>query len=146
MFLKGKLKPLDYCCIFFFAACLFISFFRIFIFHSSGAGTVVVSSGEDEWVFPMDSDRTVRIPGCIGVTEISVSRGGVQVLDSPCQNKLCMSSGVIKSPGEFIACVPNRVFIRIASGAEKSPPDGGEKGVPGGGILKEEEQPDIISY
>lgn len=145
MFLKGKLKPLDYCCIIFFAVCLLVSFFRIFVFRSSGAGTVVVSSGKDEWVFPLDSDRRVKIPGSIGITEIALSQGGVQVLDSPCKNKLCMGSGVIKSPGEFIACVPNRVFIRIASGAEKSPPGGGEKKVTGGEFSKEE-LPDIISY
>lgn len=136
---------MDYCCIVFFAVGLFVSFFRVFVFPSSGTGTVVVSSGNGEWIFPLDSERTVKIPGAMGVTEIAVSASGVQVLDSPCQNKLCMSSGVIKSPGEFIACVPNRVFIRISSGAEKPSPDEAGEDVSGYGFSKEKE-PDIISY
>lgn len=130
---------------FFFAACLFVSFFRVFGSSGSGTVAVVVSSGKDEWVFPLDSGRTVEIPGYMGVTEIAVSPGGVQVLDSPCQNKLCMSSGIINSPGEFIACVPNRVFIRITSGEEAPPLNGAENEVPGHGFSGEE-QPDIISY
>lgn len=134
------MKLLDYGSLFLFAAGLFFASFPLFYKDRHDTGMLVISSGSKEWIFPLDIRDTVEIPGDMGITKISISREGVEVLDSPCKNKLCVLSGQIKHPGEYIACIPNRVFIFIDSPKEQ------KKGINLPDLDNGELSPDIISY
>ena len=68
-------------------------------------------------IYPLDEDRTIEALGPLGATEIHIAKGGVFVHDSPCTNKVCIAMGTIRTTGQFVACLPNRVFVRITGGA-----------------------------
>jgi hypothetical protein len=83
---------------------------------SSGAPAVHLRGPRQEWIFPLDSDRTVAVPGPLGDTVVQIRQGQARVLSSPCPEKICVRSGAIARPGQWIACLPNRVFIDIQAG------------------------------
>lgn len=77
-------------------------------------------------LYPLDEDRVIQAHGPLGITTIHVAQEKVWVHDSPCTNKVCIAMGVIHETGQFVACLPNQVFVRI-TGGEPSPeaPDAG---------------------
>jgi hypothetical protein len=83
--------------------------------YATGGGTpaVHVRGPRQEWIFPLDSERTVAVPGPLGDTVVQIRQAQVRVLSSPCPEKICVRSGAIARPGQWIACLPNRVFIDI---------------------------------
>jgi hypothetical protein len=66
-----------------------------------------------EWVYPLGSDRTVTVSGPLGDTVVEIRGGQARVLSSPCAEKLCVRSGAIARPGQWVACLPNRVFLDV---------------------------------
>lgn len=50
-----------------------------------------------------------------GYDLLQISEFGIQVLDSDCPLKICMTYGTINKPGEIIVCLPNRMLIEIKS-------------------------------
>ena len=68
---------------------------------------------EKQWIYPLDSETTLRVAGPLGETEVVITDGAVQVISSPCPEKICIKTGRISKPGQWIACLPNRVFISI---------------------------------
>lgn len=44
---------------------------------------------------------------------IEVSPGGICFVKSSCRDKTCTRAGVLASPGDFAACLPNKVAIKI---------------------------------
>jgi hypothetical protein len=64
-------------------------------------------------VFPLDGARRVSVPGPLGDTVVEIAEGSARVLSSPCAEKTCVKSGRISRPGQWIACLPNRVFVEI---------------------------------
>lgn len=55
---------------------------------------------------------SVDVPGSIGSTKLKINNGKVFVSDSPCRQKLCKIMSHI-SGNKTIACVPNKVLIKI---------------------------------
>ena len=67
----------------------------------------------------LDTDRTIEIPGPLGITTVRIADSEVFVEDSPCRDKLCVQASPLKKPGEWNACMPNKIFIRISEGQEQ---------------------------
>lgn len=90
---------------------------------SQGAGVQVVVSSEDNILFvaPLNQDRLVELSGPLGITRLQISSGAARVLSSPCAQKICIGMGQVRHSGDLLACVPNRLVIRIegeAAGSE----------------------------
>jgi hypothetical protein len=85
----------------------------------AGQRVVVVQGGKTLFVAPLDSKRTVSLPGPLGETRLAIDEGTVCVLNSPCPHKICMGSGSVSRAGELLACVPNRLLIRIEGEARE---------------------------
>jgi hypothetical protein len=117
MRIKIFIKPLDIIAI--FTALLAAGTFSIYAYGSSQeGGMVIIKSSENEWVYPLDADKILQIEGPLGDTEIHISDGKAWVADSPCRDKICTSSAPISKSGQWIACMPNRIFIRVESADE----------------------------
>ena len=86
---------------------------------------VFISSGDKEWIFPVKTNKTIEIPGPIGNTIIEISNKGVKIKDSPCPNKLCIKEGIIKNQGQYIACLPNKIIVKIQGSEEGEETDAG---------------------
>ena len=80
----------------------------------TGGNTVEIISGEDVvGVYSLDEDRTLNIKGPLGVTVVEIDEGEVRVKSSPCPQKVCMDMGPRGHEGGVIACVPNKVVVKV---------------------------------
>ena len=81
--------------------------------NGSDASLVRIDAAGRQWIYPIDQNEQLFIPGPLGRTEVVIEDGHVHVPDSPCTNKICVSTGRIQRTGQWIICLPNDVFIRI---------------------------------
>jgi hypothetical protein len=80
-----------------------------------------VALAEQQWIFPLDAQTTLRVPGPLGETVVVIEEGSVRVVSSPCPEKICIKTGRISKPGQWIACLPNRIFISIRGRRSEQP-------------------------
>jgi hypothetical protein len=78
-----------------------------------GTTRAVIQAPGGTWIYALDRDVDVRVDGPVGPTVISIHAGGIRVEAASCRDKVCVAMGTISRPGAWIACLPNRLFIRI---------------------------------
>ena len=61
----------------------------------------------------LSEDRLIPVEGPLGVTEVLIEKGKAHIRHSPCNNKICIKSGDIQYADRLIACIPNRVVVRV---------------------------------
>ncbi|MDR2785144.1 MAG: NusG domain II-containing protein [Treponema sp.] len=74
---------------------------------------VLVRSSGESWVYPVDAEETIEVPGPLGITVVEIKDMRVHVLSSPCANQTCVAAGHIDSGGQWVACLPNKVFVMV---------------------------------
>ncbi|MDR0759008.1 MAG: NusG domain II-containing protein [Treponema sp.] len=74
---------------------------------------VVINGSGREWVFPLDADETVAVPGPLGNTIVRIQDNQAWVESSPCTNQVCVAAGHVHQRGEWVACLPNNVFLMV---------------------------------
>lgn len=87
--------------------------------HTQGAEVVVEQDGVVRFVAPLDRPARAEIPGPYGKTVVEVRDGAAVVVSATCPERLCMAMGSIRRQGDVIACLPNRVLVRIAGKARE---------------------------
>jgi hypothetical protein len=112
-----KLRPVDYII---FLLSLFIIFLSsVFsIQHNKGELSAVIEASGKNYIYPVSENNTITVTGPVGKTVISINDNQVYISDSDCRDKICLSMGKLSKPGQWAACLPNRVFVRIIT---KSP-------------------------
>lgn len=80
---------------------------------AEGAPMVLVETDEDRWIYPLDGDQTIEFPGSLGNMVVKIHGGMVDVSEAPCRDKLCVQAKPLKASGDWVACLPGRVFIRV---------------------------------
>ncbi len=105
-------RPLDYLAIGFsimlvVGAALFAYGNRI------AASEVSIQSDEGTFLYPLDQPRRVGVRGPLGETFVRIEDGRARVDESPCRDKICIAAGALRMTGEWSACLPNRVFVRV---------------------------------
>jgi len=85
-------------------------------------GSSVRIEGADgfELVLPLDRPAVETVPGPLGPTLVEISDGTVRVLESSCPRGHCVRMGSIRTPGQTVVCVPNRVVVTIEGDAPPS--------------------------
>ena len=86
--------------------------------RAAGEAVLLVESDQGRWLYPLDEDREIIIPGLLGDTIIHIHDHGVDVVESPCRDKICVNAGLLENPGDWTACLPNRVFIQVTGREE----------------------------
>ena len=93
---------------------LAISGFSVYAYAGRNkSGDVVIEAAGVQWIYPLNVDRTEAIKGPRGDTIVVIREGKAFVEDSPCPDKLCVHMPAISQPGQWIACLPNGVFVRV---------------------------------
>ncbi len=77
---------------------------------------VQVESEEGTFVYALSQQVQASVEGPIGHTHFEVVDGRVRVTESPCRDQICVAGGWIGRTGEWVACLPNRVFVRVVAG------------------------------
>jgi hypothetical protein len=86
----------------------------LIIFSDSGSQLYAEINGKTgEWIESIDSHKEILVPGPLGVTHVHIEDEKVWIDDSPCDNKLCIAMGKIWLVHQWVACLPNEVFVRI---------------------------------
>jgi hypothetical protein len=81
--------------------------------NRSSAARLVIQGREGRWVYPLERSARVDIAGPLGTTTVELQDKRVRVLASPCANQSCIASGVIHRRGQWLACLPNGVFVSV---------------------------------
>jgi len=74
---------------------------------------VLIEGYGNKWVFPLDAEETIEVPGPLGNTVVRISGNNAWVESSPCENQICVAAGRLHTHGEFAACLPNMVLVMI---------------------------------
>ncbi|MGA2545163.1 MAG: NusG domain II-containing protein [Rectinemataceae bacterium] len=107
-----RLKPLDI--VIAIAAVGVIAFTAVVAYGPGGGQASAVLTGKGgEWVYPLSVDRVIRVAGPLGDTIVEIQNGAIRIKDSPCPNKTCIAAGSIERTGQWLACLPNQVMVRI---------------------------------
>ena len=104
--------PLDRLLILLLAA-LAVALWLWLLPRMEGERVVVERDGKVLYTAPLDEAREALLPGPLGDTRLAIREGKVCVLEASCPHKVCMGMGEIGRAGELLACVPNRLVIRI---------------------------------
>lgn len=88
--------------------------FRI-AYKSGGRGhtQLLVQTPDGVYAYDMSKDRIIDAKGALGISRIEIKAGKARFLESPCRNKTCVQCAPVSRQDEWIACLPNKVFIRI---------------------------------
>ena len=87
-----------------------------FVFaYSSGdeSAELNIKNEKNIWVYPLDAADTISIPGPLGETIVEIGEGRAQIIFSPCKNQSCVTMGQVYLPGQWSACLPNKVLLYV---------------------------------
>jgi hypothetical protein len=94
-----------------------ILFFSLRVYRPAQAAARVLVEGEGRrWEFPLDAAETIRVAGPLGDTVVELRGSRARVISSPCANQICTAAGGIRRHGQWIACLPNKVMVRVEAG------------------------------
>ena len=60
-------------------------------------------------------EASFSIPGVPKVVFHQYADGSIAFIKSDCPDKICIRSGRLKNAGQFAACLPNKVMLKIVS-------------------------------
>jgi len=110
--MKLPVKIPDILIILLAAGVTFFSAFRAYV-KPQGLARVLIRGQESEWLFPVDAEETVIVPGPLGDTVVRIHENRAWVESSPCENQTCVASGLLARQGQWAACLPNNVLLII---------------------------------
>jgi len=82
---------------------------------------LIIQGKNESWIYPVNQTVHIDIPGPLGNTTVVLKDGKAEIVSSPCANQTCVSSPSIQKKGQWIACLPNAVFVRVDSSSAKKP-------------------------
>lgn len=113
-----RLRLLDFLAI--FGSLIVVGAFSVYAYTGGEKNpNVIIEASGQQWIYPLREDRQVTVSGPLGDELIDIRDGKAFVETSPCPNKICILQGKISRPGQWIACLPNKIFIRISGRAER---------------------------
>lgn len=66
--------------------------------------------------YSLAQDRSIDVPGPLGVSRVVIEHGQVRFTQSPCRNQYCVHQGWLQHAGEVAVCLPNRVSVELLGG------------------------------
>ena len=114
-----RLLPLDYVVAAVVLCACAVSLLLTFR-SADGEPLVYITTQSDEYVYALTDAVTLTLSGPVGETEIAITDGAVRVVRSPGREQICVNKEEISRHGEWLICLPNQIFIRIAAAAADS--------------------------
>jgi len=87
---------------------------RLWFGASDGIRAEIIYRGEVAGVIYLDEKGYFSIPQLPQI-EFLAEDGAVAFIRSDCPDQVCVNTGWIRIPGDFAACLPNEVLLRIAT-------------------------------
>jgi hypothetical protein len=113
----GLFKPGDW-----FIAALAFGFCAISFPLAWQAGiaekAVIKRGGEVFAELDLARNRSIEVPGPLGITIVAVDKRRVRVVSDPGPRQYCVRQGWLARPGEIAICAPNQVSVQVQGGKE----------------------------
>jgi hypothetical protein len=110
---KPPLKPFDFLVVAAAVALTSFSAFSVYARPKASQQVIIQGASGRAWVYPLDAEEMVAVPGPLGNTVVRIHGRRAWVESSPCDNQTCVAAGHITAEGEWVACLPNNVFLLI---------------------------------
>ena len=75
--------------------------------------------GELFEIIPLQSSSQIPINTSLGHNVVGLEPDGARMIFADCRSQDCVHMGTITRPGQLIACLPNRVMIRLEGSARE---------------------------
>lgn len=110
-----RLRLLDYVAL--VVSILAVVSVSLFAYGTDAAPDAVsIQSDDGEYLYPLDDSRELLVEGPLGHTHVVIQDSRVRITESPCRDKICIAAGWLEHTGEWTACLPNRIFVRVEGG------------------------------
>ncbi|MDT8423931.1 MAG: NusG domain II-containing protein [Desulfuromonadales bacterium] len=97
--------------------CVF--FLSLRSFRAAGVHLIVEQNNQVTYKLALDTDRVINLDGPLGPSNIVIEDGAVRFIASPCPNQVCIGMGCASKSGDLLACVPNRLLLRITGRSDR---------------------------
>ena len=81
--------------------------------EGAGDPVVLIEASGTRWIYPLGEVRRLTLNGPLGPESIAIEDGAAFTEDCTCADRVCHRQGRISKPGQWIACVPNKLFLRV---------------------------------
>lgn len=86
--------------------------------RETGAEVVVSVDGTELCRLPLSEDAEFLIGGGEQQNLLVISGGEAHIAEASCPDHVCVKSGGVSFSGQTIVCLPNKVVVSIAGGAD----------------------------
>lgn len=100
-------------------ACALLSLPLTRAMTKAGRFVQIETDGQVFRVVDLAADQIIEVPGPLGVTVVEIRDKAVLITASPCPEKICIRSGRMRVTGQLLACLPNKVVIRLIGDDEQ---------------------------
>ncbi len=111
----------DWCIVVFSLACVFL--LGVFAWRGSSSARkkpyVEITTSKGTFLYQLEQQRSISIDGPLGKTVVVIDKK-VDVIQSPGRRQICVNAKPIFQHGQWLACLPNRVFLRIYGNPSKT--------------------------
>ena len=83
----------------------------------AGSRVIVERDGAVLFTATLHETKEVFLDGPAGGLTLAIANGAVRVSEAGCRDKICVRMAAISRAGEWIACVPNRLIVRVEGAA-----------------------------
>ena len=88
----------------------------ILIMNQKKGNEVIIISGDNEIIYSLDEDQTIRIDSSDGgYNIIAIEDRRAYVKESDCKNQICVNHKPVYKNHESIVCVPHKLMVEIKS-------------------------------
>ena len=85
----------------------------VFALQKGGTNVVVEVDNHLAGKYPLNKNQMISVKGELGITKIEIKDDRVRIFQSPCPHKIGIKMGWVRHSGKIVACVPNKVVIRV---------------------------------
>lgn len=88
--------------------------------HAPAAGFVhLILDDHQHRKVSLNRNQNIEVNGALGLSRLEIKDGRIRFTKSPCKGKVCIRQGWQSAHGDFAACLPNKVAIRLHSSEQQ---------------------------
>ena len=99
-------------------ACALLSLPLTRALTKAGRFVQIETDGHVLRVVDLAAEQIIEVSGPLGLTIVEIRDRAVFITASPCRDKICVHSGRLHVTGQLLACLPNKVVIRLIGADE----------------------------
>lgn len=87
----------------------------LYSMNAPAGNAILITTPEGEYRYSLDKAAIIKLHVNSGPYRLEIKDSKVRVLETVCPHQICKQRGWVYRSGDSIACVPNRVLVKIES-------------------------------